>query len=144
MAKYFHHKLGFFRLFRKQWQHNRVFCLFDTSFLVLCNRVYSAKRYSGQETNLGPEVSHLLLEYSLTCSEYPMSSYISSPIQHCFPGRYYESRQNNREILFIKKTLKTISCLTDEGNRLKRVQFLQGVPVWRMRIIMCQSYFICK
>ena len=27
---------------------------------------------------------------------------------------------------------KTISCQTDKGNRLKHVQFLQGVPVWRM------------
>ena len=29
---------------------------------------------------------------------------------------------------------KTISCLTDKGNRLKQVKFSQGVPVWRMEV----------
>ena len=28
---------------------------------------------------------------------------------------------------------KQITCQTDKGNRLKHAQFLQGVPVWRMR-----------
>ena len=32
---------------------------------------------------------------------------------------------------------KTISCLTDKGNRLKHVQFSQGVPVWRMYALWC-------
>ena len=41
---------------------------------------------------------------------------------------------------------KTISCQTDMGNRLKHVQFSQGVPVWRLvnELTFCYAKAECK
>ena len=56
---------------------------------------------------------------------YPISSYISSSIQHCFPGGHFESRQNNRQITLIKKTGKIPKGLGKyrvEGENIREIQ----------------------